>query len=293
MGIGPERIFSMKQKRYTVDQIIRKLREADVDLGKNKKVPDICKKLGVSVQTYYRWRQKHGGMATPTFSDRLPDPGGVRRQLACTVFVYRDIQSYKESKNRQIETLATIVGSNLRAAIQFNDPASAARILSSLDQQPSIKLAVINDRHGRVLATYPAILEDPSELPPTPTQERSHFLGNQYLEVVHILSPQQQSKEPAATSDDLNGVITSEFDGETLNEEEMAELDQIAQILGSGLEEGTERPGTSYPQRNSYCLWCGHGGISRFGGTFLANTTIDYSPRGRVGDLDPSSDSGW
>ena len=41
----------MKQKRYTVDQIIRKLREVDVDLGKNKKVPEICKKLGVSVQT--------------------------------------------------------------------------------------------------------------------------------------------------------------------------------------------------------------------------------------------------
>ena len=48
----------MKQKRYTVDQIIRNLREADVDLGKNKNVPEICKKLGVSVQTQYRWRQK-------------------------------------------------------------------------------------------------------------------------------------------------------------------------------------------------------------------------------------------
>jgi uncharacterized membrane protein affecting hemolysin expression len=81
--------------------------------------------------------------------------------LTCTVFVYRDIQSYKESKNRQIETLAKVVGSNLRAAIQFNDPTSATRILSSLDQQPSIELAVIYDRHGRVLATYPAVLEEP------------------------------------------------------------------------------------------------------------------------------------
>ena len=47
----------MKQKRYTVDQIIPKLRAADVELGKGKKVPEICKKLGVTVQTYYRWRQ--------------------------------------------------------------------------------------------------------------------------------------------------------------------------------------------------------------------------------------------
>ncbi|MEO2047348.1 MAG: transposase [Pirellulales bacterium] len=53
----------MKQKRYTADQIIHMLREAVVDFGKNKKVPEICKKLGVSVQTYYCWRQKYGGMA--------------------------------------------------------------------------------------------------------------------------------------------------------------------------------------------------------------------------------------
>ena len=53
----------MKQKRYTVDQIISKLREADVDLGKGLKVPDVSKKLGITTQTYYRWRQKYGGMA--------------------------------------------------------------------------------------------------------------------------------------------------------------------------------------------------------------------------------------
>ncbi len=39
------------------------LRRADVELGKGKKVPEICKVLGVATQTYYRWRQKYGGMA--------------------------------------------------------------------------------------------------------------------------------------------------------------------------------------------------------------------------------------
>jgi putative transposase len=53
----------MSQKRYTVDQIIPMLRSADVDLGKGLKVPEVCKKLGITVQTYYRWRQKYGGMA--------------------------------------------------------------------------------------------------------------------------------------------------------------------------------------------------------------------------------------
>ena len=53
----------MSQKHYGVDQIIPMLRRADVELGKGKKVPEISKLLGISTQTYYRWRQKYGGMA--------------------------------------------------------------------------------------------------------------------------------------------------------------------------------------------------------------------------------------
>jgi putative transposase len=52
----------MKQKRHTTDQIIAKLRQADVELGKGKKVPEVCKLLEITEQTYYRWRQKYGGM---------------------------------------------------------------------------------------------------------------------------------------------------------------------------------------------------------------------------------------
>ena len=52
----------MKKNRHTVDQIIAKLRRADVKLGKGKKVPEICRLLEISEQTYYRWRQKYGGM---------------------------------------------------------------------------------------------------------------------------------------------------------------------------------------------------------------------------------------
>jgi transposase-like protein len=46
-----------------VDQIIAKLRKADVQLGKGTKVPEACKQIGVTEQTYYRWRQKYGGMS--------------------------------------------------------------------------------------------------------------------------------------------------------------------------------------------------------------------------------------
>jgi len=60
----------MKKTRHTTDQIIEKLRQADVALGKDQKVPEICKALGIAEQTYYRWRQKYGGMA-PEMSKEL------------------------------------------------------------------------------------------------------------------------------------------------------------------------------------------------------------------------------
>jgi len=62
-GEARKGFFQMSQKRYGVDQIIPMLRRADVELGKGKKVPEICKLLGIAAQTYYRWRQKYGGMA--------------------------------------------------------------------------------------------------------------------------------------------------------------------------------------------------------------------------------------
>ena len=46
-------------KRRTADQIKRVLQEADRDLAKGLTVGDVCRKLGVSENTYYRWRQRH------------------------------------------------------------------------------------------------------------------------------------------------------------------------------------------------------------------------------------------
>ena len=60
----------MSQKRHSVDQIIAKLRRADVLLGKDTKVPEICKQLEIAEQTYYRWRQKYGGMQ-PEMANQL------------------------------------------------------------------------------------------------------------------------------------------------------------------------------------------------------------------------------
>ena len=52
----------MPKKRHTPDQIINKLRQAEVELSRGKAVPEACRQIGVSEQTYYRWRKEYGGM---------------------------------------------------------------------------------------------------------------------------------------------------------------------------------------------------------------------------------------
>jgi putative transposase len=51
------------KKRHSGPQIVAKLRQADVLIGQGKTVPEVCKEIEVSEQTYYRWRQKYGGMS--------------------------------------------------------------------------------------------------------------------------------------------------------------------------------------------------------------------------------------
>ena len=50
-------------KRFTPEQIVSKLRQADVEPGKGLSVKEVCRKIEISEQTYYRWRQKYGGMS--------------------------------------------------------------------------------------------------------------------------------------------------------------------------------------------------------------------------------------
>ena len=53
-----------KRNRHTPEQIIRKLREAEVGLAKGQTTTQVCKAIGVTQQTYYRWRREYGGLST-------------------------------------------------------------------------------------------------------------------------------------------------------------------------------------------------------------------------------------
>ena len=64
----------MSRKRYTSERIISMLREAEVALAQGQSVGQACRTLGVSEQSYYRWRKEYGGLRTDQ-AKRLKGPG--------------------------------------------------------------------------------------------------------------------------------------------------------------------------------------------------------------------------
>ena len=83
--------------RHGAEQIVAKLRQADVALGKGLKVPEVCKQLGISEQSYYRWRIKYGGM-NPQMSRQMrtleKENGRLKKLVADQAL---DIQILKEA----------------------------------------------------------------------------------------------------------------------------------------------------------------------------------------------------
>ena len=52
----------MPKKPYTTEQIIRLLREAEVELAKGQTTGEVCRKSTITEQTYYRWRKEYGSL---------------------------------------------------------------------------------------------------------------------------------------------------------------------------------------------------------------------------------------
>src|SRR5678816_1659883 len=54
----------MKRNRFSAEQIVNKLRQSEVLLAQGQTVAQVSKSLGVTEQTYYRWRKEYGGVKT-------------------------------------------------------------------------------------------------------------------------------------------------------------------------------------------------------------------------------------
>jgi len=52
----------MPKKRYTSEEILQHLRTVELEIGKGLSVLDACLKLGITEQTYYRWKKEYGGL---------------------------------------------------------------------------------------------------------------------------------------------------------------------------------------------------------------------------------------
>jgi len=75
----------MKKTRYTPEQIIGKLREAEVVLAKGGNVAQVCKQIEVTEQTFYRWRKEYGGLKVEQakrLKELEKENGRLRRAIA-------------------------------------------------------------------------------------------------------------------------------------------------------------------------------------------------------------------
>jgi len=52
----------MSKKRFSAEQVINKLREAEVLQAKGQSIGEACRQMGITEQTYYRWRKEYGGL---------------------------------------------------------------------------------------------------------------------------------------------------------------------------------------------------------------------------------------
>jgi len=52
----------MARKRFTAEQIINHLREAEILISQGNSIREVARQIGISEQTYYRWRKEYGGM---------------------------------------------------------------------------------------------------------------------------------------------------------------------------------------------------------------------------------------
>ena len=75
----------MKGKKYTAEQIVSKLREAEVLLGKGMALGEVCRQLEITDVTYYRWRKEYGGLRVDQdrrLKELEPENGRLKKAVA-------------------------------------------------------------------------------------------------------------------------------------------------------------------------------------------------------------------
>ncbi len=113
---------------------------------------------------------------------------GVALSLSCIAFFINNAWNIRKSKVQELSTLATILGSNTIAAIEFNDPKTATELLSSLRQQSAVQFACLYDSHGKPFATYSDQRSSKVQIPDAPPPVGATFIGSDALDIAQELS---------------------------------------------------------------------------------------------------------
>src|SRR5690349_1206204 len=79
---------------------------------------------------------------------------GVALLLACAAFVAYELVAFRRDMTENLATLATVIGENSSAALEFDDPESARQTLQSLKVHPHVIGAALYDKDGHLFATY-------------------------------------------------------------------------------------------------------------------------------------------
>src|SRR6267154_1508828 len=87
----------------------------------------------------------------------------------CVGYLVYDYHQERRQKMEEVQSLAAIIGTNATAALAFDDPESATKLLESLRTRPHIRLGVLYSHDGAFFASY--IRADLTDLAPTPHQE--------------------------------------------------------------------------------------------------------------------------
>src|SRR5947207_1673469 len=106
-------------------------------------------------------------------------------------FVINDVRVMKASMTDRLSVLAEVLGANSAVALNFESPADAETVLSSLRHEPAAVFARIYDANGKVFATY-ATGADTPDLPP-PAQDGHRFTDQGYLDVFQRINQENKA----------------------------------------------------------------------------------------------------
>jgi signal transduction histidine kinase/DNA-binding response OmpR family regulator len=120
---------------------------------------------------------------------------GAALLVSVTLFGFSDVRRFRSSMERDLQTLADVVGASATSALDFDDETAAAKTLAALEQKPVILRAAIYDKDSKTLASYVRLGQPPANGVPARGQDGFHFVNGQ----LQVFRPIQRGTDRLGT----------------------------------------------------------------------------------------------